>query len=153
VLSLDGTFERHAQDLRETWQARVLAGTKGRLNAIVLSVLAHNFDDGMPVLLRVVYPGFVSIQPPFYSSAARIMRSGQIAADVVDRDGRTTKNEEVFRSTRHMEGTFRRLADRLKLTDAERIELFAAVKRWVVADFRLDPAMDPRDPGARRLVH
>jgi hypothetical protein len=31
--------------------------------------------------------------------------------------------------------------------------MFAAVKRWVVADRRLDPNMDPQDPDAKRLVH
>ena len=47
---------------------------------------------------------------------------------------------------------FRRLADKIKLSDADRVELFAAVKNWVVADRRLDPTMDPKDPDAKRLV-
>lgn len=44
------------------------------------------------------------------------------------------------------------LADRLKLTDGERIDLFIAVRHWVKADHRLDPAFDRRDPDARRLT-
>jgi hypothetical protein len=46
----------------------------------------------------------------------------------------------------------RRLADRLKLTDQERLEFFTCVKRWLVADHRLDPTMDPADPDAKRLT-
>jgi hypothetical protein len=50
-----------------------------------------------------------------------------------------------------MRDAFRRLADRLKLNDADRIELFKCVQRWVVADRRLDPTFDPKDPDAKRL--
>ena len=35
----------------------------------------------------------------------------------------------------------------------DRIEMFTALRNWIVADFRLDPTMDPSDPDARRLVH
>jgi hypothetical protein len=52
-----------------------------------------------------------------------------------------------------MQNDFRRLADRLKLSDADRIEMFKCVQRWVVADRRLDPSFDPRDPDAKRLVN
>jgi hypothetical protein len=46
----------------------------------------------------------------------------------------------------------RRLADRLKLSDQERLEFFTCVKRWLVADLRLDPTMDPMDPDAKHLT-
>jgi hypothetical protein len=50
-----------------------------------------------------------------------------------------------------MRDAFRRLADHVKLNDPERIELFKYAQRWVVADRRLDPTLDPQDPDARRL--
>jgi hypothetical protein len=150
--AIDLDFRRHAQDLRETWQARLLACAEGKMGAVVLSVLAHNFDDAMPVLLRLVFPGFTTITAPFFCSAGKVAKTGQVCADMVTRDGSIVKMAAIFRDTRQMEGQFRRLADRLHLTDAERVEMFAAVKRWVVADFRLDPTMDPQDPDARRLV-
>jgi hypothetical protein len=153
VPSLEVAPERHAQDISETWQARVLAGADGKMQAVTLSVLAHSYDEVMPVLLRVVYPGFTTIIPPFYCSAARIVRSGQVVADLVTRDAQIVRNAYVFRDTRHMERMFRRLADKLRLSDDERVALFNAVKAWVVCDFRLDPTMNPADPEARRLVH
>lgn len=144
---------RHAQDLRETWQARALVATRGKTGAVLLSVLAHNFDDAMPTLLRVVFPGFTSITAPFLCSAGRVAKSGAIVADVVQRDGRIDKKAVIFGSEREMEREFRYLADRLKLSDRDRVQMFAALKNWVVADHRLDPTFDPKDPDAKRLVH
>jgi hypothetical protein len=63
----------------------------------------------------------------------------------------TEKWEVLYRNEVALRNDFRQLADRLKLNDADRIELFAAVKNWVVADRRLDPTMDPKDPDAKRL--
>jgi hypothetical protein len=118
----------------------------------VLSVLAHNFDDAMLTLLNVLFPGFYSIRAPFLCSAARILKSGQIVADVVTADGRIVKWAKLFESEKAMEAQFRRLADRLKLNDEDRRGLFVAVKRWVVCDYRIDPNMNPMDPDAKRLV-
>src|SRR5215472_13361282 len=114
--------------------------------AVTLSVLAHSFDEGMSTLLRVVFPGFRSITAPFFCSAGHILKSGIVAADMVTRDGCVLKNVPVFASVRAMEGEFRRLADRLKLSDADRAQMFIAVKNWVVCDYRLDPNMNPADP-------
>lgn len=148
----DLDFRRHYAALAETWQAKVLRAADGRLGAVVLSVLAHSFDDAMPTLLRVVFPGFTSIAAPFYCSAGKIAWSGHVCADLVTKDGQIIKMSAVFRDLRQMERKFRRLADGLKLSDQDRLELFTAVRRWVVADYRLDPTMDPADPDARRLV-
>jgi hypothetical protein len=142
---------RHAQDLRETWQAKVLIAAKGELGAVVLSVLAHNFDDAMPALLRVVFPGFTSIATPFFCSAGKIAKTGHVCADLVTRDGKIIRMFAIFRDERQLERAFRKLADRTKLSDEDRVALFAAVKRWVVCDYRLDPNMDPADPDAKRL--
>lgn len=147
-------FRRHEGDLRETWQARALAHTQhSYFFCVVLSVLAHNYDDALPVLLHTVFPGFRSIRPPFLGSAGRVSKSGAVVADVVRDGGIIEKRAVIFRSLDRLKGAFRRLADKLKLSDAERIELFAAVRRWVVADERIDPTMDPADPDAKRLVN
>lgn len=148
---------RLAFELRASWQARALAGTEGKLQAVVMSVLAHNFDEAMPVLMEIAFPGFIvggtPIRDAVYCSAARIDKSGRIVADMVSRSGVKTKDSVVFESDLQMRGVFRRLADMMKLSDRDRIEMFHAVQRWVVADRRLDPAMDPADPDAKRLVH
>ena len=141
-----------AFDLRASWPARALAETGGHMAQVLLSVLAHNFDEAMPVLLRIVFPGFTSIAAPFYCTAAKLGKSGQVVADVVTKDGLVVKDAKVFDSEIQMRDAFRRLADRLKLNDSDRIEMFKCVQRWVVADRRLDPSFDPKDPDAKRLT-
>jgi len=148
---MPGIEDLLAFDLRASWQAKVLEGAKGQLGAVVLSVLAHTYDEAMPTLLRVVFPGFTSITAPFYCTAAKVSKTGIIVADLVDRDGKIHKDSAVFASEMEMRDQFRRLADRLKLSDPDRIELFKCAQRWVVADRRLDPTFDPRDPDAKRL--
>lgn len=147
-------LRRHAEELCQTWQGRALAHTvDSYFFCVVLSVLAHNYDDAMPVLLRAVFPGFRSIRPPFLGSAGRVAKSGAVVAKVVRDGGVIEPRVVIFRNLDRCKGAFRRLADKLKLSDAERVELFTAVRRWVVADERLDPTMDPADPDAKRLVH
>ena len=151
VTELD--HRRHADDLRQTWQARMLAYTQRKeIGAVVLSILANSFDDAMPVLLRVVFPGFESIRAPFICSAAKVSKSGRVVADIVDRQERHLKDQVIFRSLNGMKEKLRRLADKMKLTDRERLEFFTVARLWVVADRRLDPNMDPRDPDAKRLT-
>lgn len=152
-VALGTDLERNiAFDLRGSWQCKVLTAAKGQLGAVVLSVLAHNFDEAMPVLLRIVFPGFTSIVAPFYCTAAKVDKSGAVVADCVSKEGQIIKDAIVFGSEGLMQDQFRGLADRLKLGDADRIELFKCVQRWVVADRRLDPTFDPKDPDAKRLV-
>ena len=142
-----------AFDLRASWQAKLLAACGGHMGQVVLSVLSHSFDEAMPVLLRLIYPGFTSIAAPFYCTAAKVDKAGRVVADVVTKTGSIVKNAKVFDDEVQMRDAFRRAADRLKLSDADRVEMFKCVQRWVVADRRLDPTFDPKDPDAKRLVH
>lgn len=144
--------ERHADELRGTWAARALMASDGRMRMCVLSILAHNFDEGdaIPVLMQIT--GQWPLKAPFLCSAARVLKSGQIAASVVTKDGKILKWAKLFENEKAMETEFRRLADRLKFDDSERFNLFLAVKRWVVCDYRIDPNMNPMDPDAKRLV-
>lgn len=136
------------------WQSRVLVETQGEhIGIVLLSVLAHNFDDAMPVLLRVAFPGFTSIAPPFLCTAGKVAKTGAVVADVVNHNGTISKDVALYINETALRDDFRRLADRLKLDDADRVEMFKCVQRWVVADRRLDPTFDPQDPDAKRLVH
>jgi hypothetical protein len=151
------TEQRLTFDIRDTWQARVLVAAQqkmeGVIGAVTLSVLAHNYDDAMLPLLQCVFPGFQSIRPPFLCTAGKVDKTGAVVANLVERSGKIVKNFWLYRDEIALRDDFRRLADELKLNDSDRVELFAAVKRWVVADRRLDPLMDPKDPEAKRLVH
>jgi len=140
------------QELRESWQGRLLRTAQGKTGAVLLSVLADSYDAIMLPLLKAVFPGFIEPALPCLCSSAKIGYTGAIFAEVMLEDGRKEKRLIYF-SSQELQDDMRRLADRAKLTDVERLELFVAVKKWVVADFRLDPTFDPRDPDARRLVH
>lgn len=140
-------------DIAETWQARALRAAQGRTAMVLLSVLAHNYDDAMLPLLQVTFPGFVSITAPFLCSAGRIQKTGAVTADLVTVTGRVAKSRVFYKNEIELRDDFRRLADGLKLCDSEREQLFVCVQRWVVADRRLDPLMNPRDPDAKRLVN
>jgi len=145
---------RLADDLRRTWQARALVETqRTQLGGVVLSMLAHSYDDVMPTLMRVVFPGFQGIRPPFLCSAGKINKRGHVIADVVMRDNQPPrKNRIIYRSLTELRDDFRHLADSLKLDDRDRIDMFNCLQRWIVADQRLDPTMNPADPDARRLT-
>jgi hypothetical protein len=146
---------RHADDLRGLWQTRALARAPRDMFPVVLSVIAHNYDEALEVLLELAGK---KVTVPFLCTAGHIAKDGRVYARVVtptvDLYGqRTMEYWELFKNLREMEGKFRRLADELKLTDKERVEMFKAVQRWIVCDHRIDPAMNPRDPDAKRLTH
>ncbi len=150
---MQATKRTLAFDLRGSWQGRALGGVQGPFRAVVMSVLAHTLEEAFVTLCAVVFPDFDgSLTPPYLCSAAKVAKTGAIVADVVDRDGAIHKDEVIFDSELHMRDMFRRLADRMKLSDSDRVELFKYAQRWVVADRRLDPTFDPKDPDARRLV-
>lgn len=143
-----------ADELRDSWQGRMLEYVQHneQLGPVVLSLLADNYDDTMPFLLRAVFPGATGIRSPFYCTNPKINKRGHIVADMIERDGAKTKDRVIFVTELQMQSVFRVLADRLKLSDADRQELFyKCLWHWVKADQRLDPVMDPRDPDAKRL--
>lgn len=145
-------------DLRATWQGRALEAAQSRMMPVVTSMLAHAFEiEAMAVLLRVVKPKCwddfnQTLIAPFFCSCGKVNKLGQIYADTILYDGAVKLPKVVFTSERDFEYELRKLADRLKFSDKERTEFFACAKRWIVADFRLDPTMDPADPDAKRLV-
>lgn len=131
---------------------RALLAAEGRTRAVLLSVLAHNFDGALEVWLHIAFPGFTSITAPFLSTAGKVDKTGAVVADVVRKDGTIQKDAAIYATETFLRDDFRRLADTLKLSDEDRVEMFKAVQRWVVADRRLDPSFDPKDPDAKRLV-
>jgi hypothetical protein len=127
----------HAQKLRDTWQSRALAETTGKTQAVVLVVLANAYSNAIMTLLRVTFPGFRDINRPFFSGSATIALSGKVVCEMTGKSG-LKQTVVVYDSTDDMNRDMRGIADRLKFTDAERLEFTAAVQRWVVADRRID---------------
>lgn len=159
---IDLGFRRHRQDLEGSWQCRLLRKTlrsengtvrpRDLMGAAILSIVSHNYDEALPVLLRVAFADFTGIGAPFFCSAARIAKTGDVMVDMISRDGQRVKNQGIFTSGRKLQSAFRRLADEMALNDKDRVELFDALKRWVVCDYRLDPTMNSADPDAKRLT-
>lgn len=148
---------RESRDLRDTWQGKVLEHAQGRMMLAVCSMLAHAFDEAMPILLRVVRPlcwdeERQSLKAPFLCSIAKIDHEGRVVADAILFEGAVKHRDKVmFASSRDYEYELRKLADMTQLSDADRRQFFICARNWVAADRRLDPAMDPRDPDAKRL--
>lgn len=150
---LETKFERSlAFDLRKTWQARALAEAKGQTGMVLLSMLDHTYGtDTLRVLLPLMFPGYIEPSLPCLASCGKVDKSGAVVADVIMKDHQLVKDQVVYPSDIALRDDFRRLADHMKLDDADRTELFKCVQRWVVADRRLDPSFDPQDPDAKRL--
>jgi hypothetical protein len=130
-------YNRRAEEIRQTWQARALSHTAGKLAAVVMIILFHNYAEAMPVLLRVVYPGFTDITKPFFCSGATILKNGKIVCALVNRAGERVI-KVVYGDEYELQADFRNLAELLKLSDAERVEMTEAVRNWVVADHRIN---------------
>lgn len=145
-------FQRFERELREGWQCRVLVEAKGHSRAVIASILAHSFDGSILTIMQAAFPRFEKVKPPFISSAGRIDKTGRVVADVWEKDNSISKNQVMYPNDIAYRDAMRRLADRLKLSDQERLEFFTCVKRWLVADLRLDPTMDPMDPDAKHLT-
>jgi hypothetical protein len=151
----------HMDALRATWQARVLDAARDRMMLVVASILAHSFDEAMWTMFNLLQPrcwdmGRQSLRTPFLTSIGKVDKSGRIVAKVKLRDDELLPVEKViFTSTWEFVYELRDLADQVgvRLSDRERLEFFAAAKKWLGSDMRLDPTMDPRDPDAVRLVH
>jgi hypothetical protein len=142
-----------AFDLRGSWQVRAIGEAKGQTWMVLLSVLAHTYDAALLVMMELVYPDFDgSIPAPHLTTCGKIDKSGAIVADVVNRYG-VIKETMIYPTEIHLRDDFRRLADHLRLNDSDRIELLKCVQRWVVADRRLDPAFDRKDPDAKRILN
>jgi hypothetical protein len=143
---------RLAIDLRDTWQGRCAIAARGRTAMVLMSALCHSYEEAAPILYALVFPDHGKVMAPYLESCGRIAKNGTITAKVRRRDG-SLSEQVLYRNELALRDEFRKLADQLKLGDADRVEMFGAIQRWVVADRRLDPAMDPKDPAARRLVH
>jgi len=142
-------------DLLDSWQAKVLRSTRGRLYAVMLSVLFCKYDDDprFRLLLHLTHGGFRP-RMPFICEAPRINKAGEVEVRLFDTDERTYLTKEwvkAYDSEIAFRDTLRRLADHLRLPDKDRIELFDACRNWLNHDNRIDPTMHPQDPDAKRL--
>jgi hypothetical protein len=131
-------LKKHADELRAMWQSRALAASEGKMRRVLTVVLSYEYAAAMPILLAATFPGFTDIARPFLSSYATIVPSGKVVAEMVDRDG-SKKTIAVYDSGDKYVADMRALADKLKLSDEERTEMFKVLQRWIVKDMRIGP--------------
>lgn len=133
---------KHADELRECWQGRVLRESSGLLRALTCTMLAHSYYEAMDVLLRVLFGKDFKITPPCFTGTARLTIAGTVVCDMLTSSGLLLQGVRVFDSEHHLVGVYRYLADDLKLNDDDRRALFVAVQRWVSRDDRIKPSVD-----------
>lgn len=109
---------------REGWRFRAIETTRG--NSTTIGTL----------LLAVI--GRHSRRPPWFGPTCVITPDGYVLSNFVDRYG-TMHPAALVCGIEDMIDGFRRLADRLKLNDKDREELFDQLKKWVSVDHRADP--------------
>ena len=154
MLSLsDPDVRKHANDLRGMWQGRVLDAAEGRLMLVVTSMLAHAYPEHIEVLLRVVQPKCWdeeqrALRTPGLTSIGTVDHSGRVVAMLKAAPASKPHEWVIYKSLDQFKQDLRRLADRLKLPDADRVEFFGCAQKWLASDRRVDPAS-----GEMRLVH
>jgi hypothetical protein len=130
---------KHADEIRDMWQSRALREADGKLQRVLLIALAKEYPGDLLHLLRATF-GTEEIGKPFYSGYATIITDGHIVCMMHDVD----KNRlvwkgivSVFDNEQQFIKAMRRLADTLKLSDPDRIDMFRVLQKWVTADQRV----------------
>jgi hypothetical protein len=127
----------HGERLRQTWQSRVLAAAKQREGAVMVAIAIEMYFDAIHALLHATFDGFKDLSLPALKGYGTVEESGHISCILVGRD-RSLQRVAVYDDEDEMINAFRRIADKLKLNDADRKGLFADLQAWVAADKRVD---------------
>lgn len=129
-------LKKHADEVREMWQSRCLRASTGKLRKVIIVALAKEYPAALVTLMKATFPGFVDFDRPFFTSYAHINLAGQIVCDMIDHDGSkvvaSIGDEDSFISA------VRHLADQLKLSDADRSEMFIVLQKWIASDKRVN---------------
>lgn len=127
---------KHADEIRDMWQSRALRAARGKLRKVVITALAKEYVADFETLLKATFPGFVDLDRPLFTSYAHIDLGGRIICEMIDKEGRKRK-VMVYGCEDAMIYEMRKLADKLKLPDRDRIEMFTVLQKWVAKDMRI----------------
>ena len=112
-----------AEAERQSWQFRAVLATRGNqtlMGTVVLAVIGRNAKN-----------------PPWIEEPFTILADGTVITDVVTRDRWLHKNQPLFHVS-DLVSEFRRLADHLRLSDDDRIAMFAELRKFIKLDMRAD---------------
>lgn len=129
---------KNAHEIREMWQSRALREARYVTAFVLGCAMMNEYSAFMPLLLRVTFPDFKDVRLPALTGYATIWPSGRITCMLIDTN-RRRRPVQVYDDESHMLYDFRALADRLKLKDGERQEMFDVLKKWIVRDMRVGP--------------
>ena len=136
-------FSRMNKDqLAETWQVRCLRAAKGKFASVMLTIFYFNYMEQAQYLMWQAYGRAADLRFPFYTGGATVVNSGQVVCDMnIGRIGERFKirrNVKVFDTEGELIREFRNLADKLKLDDKDRVAMTDTIRKWVVADHRIN---------------
>ena len=129
--------KKHVDEIREMWQSRALRGSSGQIRAILIAAIAKEYPAALEILLKATFPGFVDIARPMIISYAYIDIGGRIIATMIEADD-SKADVVVFENEGEFIMAMRRLADGLRLDDADRIAMFQVLQKWVKSDLRFN---------------
>jgi len=126
IFKPDAALTNEQQAIRQGWRYRTILATKGNqsmMGALVIAVCGKRPSNGP----RIMDSGKIDIE-------------GNVTCTFQTRDGTIHEN---FRwcSVEELTDEFSRLADRLKLPDHERVEMFGEVRRWISKDERAETTL------------
>lgn len=123
------------------WRYRAIEQLQGNqsLPGCILIAALHKSDTALGVP-----------RSPSFGHTAQITPQGYVVTRYVDKAGIYQGIQAICQAD-EMIDAFRRLADTLKLTDADRTAMFTELRRWVTHDRRLnklndfEPIPSPKD--------
>ena len=115
---------------RDSWRVRAVretGGNKTLMGCFVLAILGLQHG----------------IKPPRFGSRAAINAGGMAIANMQTADG-VKHPAFCLGPVQTITDNFRGLADHLKLSDKDRVEMFAELKKWFVHDARANQTAEDR---------
>ena len=97
-------------------------------------LLPSNRDSGLTCLFEAVTDRR-SFKPPGFGNGMWIDEDGNCWTQFIDRDG-TFKPKISLRHVNNVRDDWNTLADKIKATDDERLQMFGRLRQWVVYDLR-----------------
>jgi len=128
--------DKHAEEIRAMWQSRALSAASGKLRKVLIVAFAKEYPGVLVTLMKVTFPGFADFDLPIFLSYAHIALDGSIICQWMNK-AKIKRPVRVYDSEDAFIYEMRKLADRLKLDDCDRIEMFTVLQKWVASDRRV----------------
>lgn len=123
-----------AEEIRDLWQARILNMARGILQRVFIAAFANEYKDAMRALIYAI--GGKDIALPTLCGYATISPGGRLICDELDSNG-SKRKIAIYETEGIMLYEARKLADKLKLSDADRKEMFVILQKWIARDMRI----------------